>query len=79
MCDVEEGHYSSALCHLANVSYRLGRSLDFDPVQGRFPGDPEANAMLTRIYRRPFVVPGCPSSSDGQMSQGGRLRRTREV
>jgi predicted dehydrogenase len=100
--DVLEGHYSSALCHLANISYRLGtrvpfgakreflgrdevvldtyraleenltkgigaklegleiqlgRSLAFDPAKERFVGDEEANALLTRKYRPPFVVP----------------------
>jgi len=54
---IEEGHYSCALVHLANISYRLGRSLDFDPQAGRFVGDDEANAMLRRDYRPPFVVP----------------------
>ena len=29
--DIEEGHLSSVLCHLANMSYRLGRTLEFDP------------------------------------------------
>jgi predicted dehydrogenase len=100
--DVLEGHYSSALCHLANISYRLGtrvpfsakreylgrdevvldtyraleenltkgigvkldglelqlgRSLAFDPKTERFVGDEEANALLARKYRAPFVVP----------------------
>jgi hypothetical protein len=54
---IEEGFYSCALVHLANISYRLGRSLDFDPVEQRFVSDSEANAMLTRDYRKPFVVP----------------------
>ena len=54
---IEEGFYSCALVHLANISYRLGRSLDFDPVKQRFTHDDEANGMLTRNYRKPFVVP----------------------
>ena len=54
---IEEGFYSCALVHLANISYRLGRSLDFDPDKQCFIGDDEANGMLTRQYRRPFVVP----------------------
>jgi predicted dehydrogenase len=53
----EEGHLSSALCHLSNVSYRLGRVLNFNPEKERFEGDDEANKMLTRDYRAPFVVP----------------------
>lgn len=55
--DIEEGHYSSALCHLGNISYRLGRTLEFDPKTERFVNDEQANAMLTRDYRSPFVVP----------------------
>lgn len=55
--DIREGFYSCALIHLANISYRLGRSLDFDPDKMRFVNDAEANALLTRKYREPFVVP----------------------
>ena len=47
----------SNYCNLVHNSNRLGRSLDFDPVKRRFIGDDEANAMLTREYRKPFVVP----------------------
>jgi predicted dehydrogenase len=54
---IEEGFYSCALVHLANISYRLGRSLDFDPKTQKIINDPEANKMLTREYREPFVVP----------------------
>ena len=101
--DVEHGHYSSALCHLANISYRLGekvtfdhkaralsengevaqtfeniranlqavgvdlaarkyqlgRTLKFEPQREHFIGEGanQANAFLTREYRKPFVVP----------------------
>ena len=55
--EIEEGHLSSALCHLANIAYRTGRTLTFDPKTERFPGDEEANKLLTRQYRAPFVVP----------------------
>lgn len=99
--DILEGHLSSALCHLANISYRLGESIGFDEAQSRLGGDDEAqetferfsqhlkenevnpsdtkvlfgaqlkldpatetfvnhdqaNTMLTREYRAPFVVP----------------------
>jgi predicted dehydrogenase len=93
-------HYSSALCHLANISYllgkevpfseapegmanaqiaesfetikrnlkaagvdlgktsyRMGRTLTVDPKTERFIGDPEADALLTRQYRAPYIVP----------------------
>ncbi|MFA4015973.1 MAG: hypothetical protein RUDDFDWM_001074 [Candidatus Fervidibacterota bacterium] len=100
--DILEGHYSSALCHLANISYRLGvdveytgddskpfgeyedaneafgrmiehlkengvpikglkyrlgKKLVFDPASEKFVNDPEADKLLTREYRHPFVVP----------------------
>jgi predicted dehydrogenase len=97
---IEEGHLSSALCHLGNISYRLGglhamykvrpfpdnddaadtfdrfkdhmtandvqpdqtqitvgKTLTVDPKTERFMGDDEANQMLSREYRKPFVVP----------------------
>jgi predicted dehydrogenase len=54
--EIEEGHLSSALCHLANISYRLGRTLTFDPQTEKFPGDEEANRLLSREYRTPYVI-----------------------
>jgi predicted dehydrogenase len=54
---VESGHLASALAHLGNISYRLGRQLNFDPISERFIGDEDANAMLSRQYRAPFVMP----------------------
>jgi len=54
--EIEEGHLSAVLAHLANISYRLGRTLSFDPKTETFGGDAEANAFLTREYREPYVV-----------------------
>jgi predicted dehydrogenase len=55
--DVEEGHLSSALCHLGNIAYRAHRTIQFDPSTERIVGDQEACSLLTREYRSPFVVP----------------------
>jgi hypothetical protein len=102
--DIEEGHISSALCHLANISYRLGETVPVeeaisrwmncgvsdnakqmlersilqlaaadphvsrtgmamgvelvcDPASETLPGNEQASQMLTRSYRKPFVVP----------------------
>jgi predicted dehydrogenase len=55
--DIEEGHLSTALCHLSNISCRLGRELRFDGHTERFVQDKEADRYLTRNYRKPFVVP----------------------
>jgi len=57
---IEEGHISAGLIHLANASYRLGRTLVFDPETEQVKGDEEANRLLRdgdRGYRPPFVVP----------------------
>jgi len=55
--NVLDGHYSCTLMHLANMSAQLGRSLDWDPQTERVIDDDEANTMLKRSYREPFVVP----------------------
>lgn len=55
--DIRDGVYSSILIHLGNIAYRLGRSLNFDPVNMKFINDPEADSFLTREYRAPFSVP----------------------
>jgi predicted dehydrogenase len=55
--DIEQGHLSSAYCHLGNIAYRLGRKLHINPSTESFVNDSEADAMLTRDYRAPFVVP----------------------
>jgi predicted dehydrogenase len=55
--DIEQGHLSSAYCHLGNIAYRLGRKLHINPSTESFVNDSEADAMLTREYREPFVVP----------------------
>jgi len=56
---VQTGALASSLAHLGNISYRLGRQLDFDPVAERFigDGDVDANNMLTREYRAPYLMP----------------------
>ena len=54
---IEEGAISTTLVHLANISYRLGRSLRFDSATYSCTGDEEANRMFRREYRQPFVVP----------------------
>ena len=55
--DVAIGVMSADLVHLGNISYRLKRRLNFDPATKKFVGDKEADAMLTRKYRAPYVVP----------------------
>ena len=58
LAEIEEGALSTVLIHLANISYRTGRTLHFDPVSYTCKGDPEATAMFTRQqYRAPFTVP----------------------
>ena len=56
-CDIEVGHMSTTLPHLGNISYRLGRDLEFNGKKERFAGDSKANKMLTRKYRKGYEVP----------------------
>jgi predicted dehydrogenase len=55
--DVEQGHLSMAICHLARISNQLKRAVRFDPQSERFVGDDEANRLLRREYREPYAVP----------------------
>jgi predicted dehydrogenase len=55
--DIEEGHKSTRLCHLGNIAFRVGRALRFDAATETLQGDPEANKLLGRSYRKPFVMP----------------------
>jgi hypothetical protein len=55
--EIEEGALSATLMHLANISYRVGRTLTFDSEKLMCVGDAEANRLFTRNYRKPFVVP----------------------
>src|SRR3989441_9999653 len=57
VADIEQGHISSASCILANLSMRLGRTLVWNADKGEVVGDPEANALLRRPYRAPWVHP----------------------
>jgi predicted dehydrogenase len=54
---IEEGAISTALMHLANISYRVGRSLKFDAASYSCVGDAEANRLFRRTYRKGFEVP----------------------
>jgi hypothetical protein len=49
---------SANLCHLANISYRVGRALKIEPGPvPKFTGDAEAAKMITRpVYRKPYEV-----------------------
>lgn len=58
VADIQEGHRSTLLSQMANISYRLeGRKLMFDATTETFGSDSQANAFLRRDYRAPWVVP----------------------
>ena len=54
--DVEIGHNSMIACHLANIAFRVGRVLCFDPTAETIIGDPDANQLLGRTYRKGFEL-----------------------
>ena len=55
--DIELGRLSTTLCHLGNISHRLGRDVIFDPATETFGDDKVANAWLTKEYRTPYDLP----------------------
>jgi len=57
VADIEQGYMSTTACILANLSMKLGRTLEWDHAQGRVVGDEEANRLLRRPYRAPWVHP----------------------
>jgi predicted dehydrogenase len=57
VADIEEGYISTTSCILANLSMKLGRSLVWDSAAGQVKGDDEANALLRRPYRAPWIHP----------------------
>jgi predicted dehydrogenase len=57
VADIEEGMISSSCCILGNMAMKLGRTLEWDAAAGKIKGDEEANRMLRRPYRAPWVHP----------------------
>jgi predicted dehydrogenase len=57
VADISEGHISTASCIIANMSMQLGRPLVYDPLQKQFINDTEANKLLQRTYRQPWLHP----------------------
>jgi predicted dehydrogenase len=55
--DIEQGYITATSCILANMACDLGRTLEWDPEKGRVVGDAEANRLLARPYRKPWVHP----------------------
>jgi predicted dehydrogenase len=51
---VEAGDVSCAHCHIGNIAYRVGRSLEFDPATNKFVNAADADALLKRQYREGF-------------------------
>jgi hypothetical protein len=55
--DIEDGHKSTLLCHLGNIAYRTGRTLNFDGATQSIKNDSEASKLLGRTYRKGFELP----------------------
>jgi predicted dehydrogenase len=55
--DIELAYASDVLCHLGNAAFRLGREVVFDPESLTFGNDAEANALLSREYRKKWPLP----------------------
>jgi len=57
VCDIEAIHYSTNLSLLGMLSYKLGRSVTWDGQKEICLGDPQANKLLRRQYRKPWIYP----------------------
>jgi predicted dehydrogenase len=57
VADIEQGHISTASCILANNALKLGRTLTWDSQKQQVAGDDEANKLLRRPYRKPWIHP----------------------
>jgi predicted dehydrogenase len=57
VADIEQAHISTASCILANIAMKLGRTMHWDAANQRVIGDEEANRLLARPYRAPYVHP----------------------
>lgn len=55
--DIEEIHYSTNMSLLGMLALKLGRSIQWDGSKEECPGDAEANRLLQRDYRAPWVYP----------------------
>ncbi len=56
ICSAETGHRSATVCHLGNIAMLLGRKLKWDPARERFTNDDEANRMINRAMRAPWIL-----------------------
>ena len=56
LTDVETGHRTATVCHLANIFGMIQRPLEWDPVREVFVNDPEANQYLERPQREPYAI-----------------------
>jgi predicted dehydrogenase len=71
--DIEEGHYSSALCHLANISYQLGTNVAFNPRTRAFGENREAVETLQRMEDHLTGAPHNLRLADSQLKVGPLL------
>ena len=76
VADIEQGYISTTACILANLSMKLGRSLPWDHAKGAVVGDDEANRLLRRPYRAPWVHPEPGDGLSGNRRANERAKRT---
>ena len=56
ICDVEVGHRTATICHIANLAYEFRRPLNWDPIKEEFIDDFEANLRRGKQYRKPYEL-----------------------
>ena len=56
ICPVEVGRHTAIICHLNGIAERLGRPIEWDPVEEQILNDPEAARWVDRPRRAPYVI-----------------------
>ena len=56
IADIEEGYRTAVMCHLGNIAMKVGRTLRWDAAKEEITGDKEANGLLSRPYRKPWML-----------------------
>jgi len=56
ICDAEIGHRTATICHLSGIAERLGRPIEWDPVEEKILGDQAAARWIDRPRRAPYVL-----------------------
>ena len=53
-CPIEKGAFATIMCHAANIAYRTGTKVTYDPNTQKFVNNPAADAYIQPTFRKPW-------------------------